>query len=191
VPEEIVTDDLMDTFLRYDTVLPNIKSDNKYSSKNIKNGLFDPKTFKSPEVCDEITRLKTVKPTVTMKDQIRALLKRQKLQDIEDKKNIEINRKAFDNATNVEIKTDSITSLPETSLPVTSLPNEPVFLGSEINSDINISGDNKNKFNILVLKKKFLKNVKYHKTNIIIDLPLQTVITIKYYKTNMFIEILQ
>jgi hypothetical protein len=104
VPEEIVTDDLMDTFLRYDTVLPNIKSDNKYSSKNIKNGLFDPNTFKSPEICGEIMRLKTFKPTVTMKDQINILLKRQKIQDIEDKKNIEVHKKAFDNIKTIQLK---------------------------------------------------------------------------------------
>jgi hypothetical protein len=173
----------MDTFLRYNTVLPNIKSDNKYSSKNIKNGLFDPKTFKSPELCGEITELKTVKPTVTMKDQINILLKRQKLQDIEDKKNIEVNRKAFDDVTNVELKTDN-----NTSLPVTSLANEPVFLGPEIKSDINICLDNKTKFNNLV-SKKFFKSIQYHKTNLTISLPLQTVTPIQYYKTNIFVVI--
>lgn len=178
VPEEIVTDDLMDTFLRYNTVLPNIKSDNKYSSKNIKNGLFDPKTFKSPELCGEITELKTVKPTVTMKDQINILLKRQKLQDEEDKLIIKPEELA---------KVDLIQQIKKTSL-----PNEPVFLGPEEIGGEKISTktiSDKDKFNRLILKKA-VSNIKFYKTNMIITLPLEHIINhITYYKTNMIVEI--
>ena len=90
VPEELITDDLMDTFLRHDTVLPQIKGDNKYSMLNTKKGLFDPKTFKSPDTCGSIPKLKTIKPTVTMKDQINLLLEKQKLETKETKEIKEI-----------------------------------------------------------------------------------------------------
>lgn len=181
VPEEIVTDDLMDTFLRYDTVLPNIKSDNKYSSKNIKDGLFDPKTFKSPEICGEITKLKTVKPSVTMKDQINILLKRQKLQDEQQKSSIKPQE-----VTKLEL-------LKEAKLPI--LPNEPVFLGQEEIGGQKFSTktiSDKDKFNRLVSEKVVSNNqfIQFYKTNMIITLPLQRVINhITYYKTNMIVEI--
>ena len=180
VPEEIVTDDLMDTFLRYDTVLPNIKSDNKYSSKNIKDGLFDPNTFKSPELCGVITKLKTVKPTVTMKDQIKALLKRQKLQDIEDKKNIKLHKKVFETVTP---KTSSTPPLPRTSL-----PDEPVFLGSEGEPDTKLNVADKTKFNNLVSIQS-RKNIQYYKTNLTVTLLFKNTIPIQYYKTNIRITL--
>ena len=176
VPEEIVTDDLMDTFLRYDTVLPNIKSDNKYSSKNIKDGLFDPKTFESPELCGVITKLKTVKPTVTMKDQINILLKRQKLQDEEQKSSIKPQE-----VTKLEL-------LKESKLPI--LPNEPVFLGQEEIGGQKFSTktiSDKDKFNRLV-SEKVVSNIQFYKTNMIVTLPLENVRPIQYYKTNMLIE---
>ena len=178
VPEEIVTDDLMDTFLRYDTVLPNVKSDNKYSSKNIKKGLFDPKTFESPELCGVITKLKTVKPTVTMKDQINILLKRQKLQDEEQKSSIKPQE-----VVKLEL-------LKESKLPI--LPNEPVFLGQEEIGGQKFSTktiSDKDKFNRLV-SEKVVSNIQFYKTNMIVTLPLERIINhISYYKTNMIVEI--
>jgi hypothetical protein len=183
VPEEIVTDDLMDTFLRYDTVLPNIKSDNKYSSKNIKDGLFDPKTFESPELCGVITKLKTVKPTVTMKDQINILLKRQKLQDEQQKSSIKP-----EEVVKVELKESTV---PKVST-ITTLPNEPVFLGPEEKGGQKIPTrtiSDKDKFNRLV-SNKVVSNIKFYKTNMIIILPLQPIINhITYSKTNMIVEI--
>lgn len=89
VPEELIDDDLMDTFLRNETVQPQIKGENKYSVKNIEKGLFDPNTFKSCDILDPITKLVSKKPTVTIKDQIDALLKSQKEKDEQDKKTVE------------------------------------------------------------------------------------------------------
>jgi len=175
VPEEIITDDLMDTFLRYDTVLPQIKGDNKYSILNVKKGLFDPKTFKSPTLCGSIAKLKTIKPTVTMKDQIAALLLRQKLQDEEDKKNIDKNNKHFERIENIKLKEI-----------INTFPKEPEFLGPEERTERNIPKkvvSDKTKFNELIsLESK--RNIQYYKTNIII-----TLIEIQYYKTNMIVEI--
>ena len=183
VPEEIITDDLMDTFLRYDTVLPNIKTDNKYSSKNIKNGLFDPNTFKSPELCGLITKLKTIKPTVTMKDQINILLKRQKLQDEQQKSSIKP-----EEVIKLELKELTI---PKVST-ITTLPNEPVFLGPEDKGGQKIPTktiSDKDKF-IRLVSKKVVSNIQFYKTNMIVTLPLQPIINhITYSKTNMIVEI--
>ena len=186
VPEEIITDDLMDTFLRYDTVLPQVKSDNKYSSKNINKGLFDPKTFKSPTLCGSVTKLKTVKPTVTMKDQIDALLLRQKAQDEEDKKNIEKSNKHFEGVENIKLE-----ELKKKKEIINSFPKEPVFLGPEETTERNIPKkvlSNKIKFNELVSLKTNTE-IHYYQTNMFITIPLQPNIDIEYYQTNMFIEI--
>jgi len=186
VPEEIITDDLMDTFLRHDTVLPQIKDDNKYSSKNINKNLFDPKTFKSPDTCDSIPTLKTIKPTVTMKDQIDALLKRQKLQDEEDKKNIDKNNKHFERVENIKLE-----ELKKKKEIIHPFPKEPVFLGTEETTEKNIIKrvlSDKTKFNQLVSLKPNIE-IHYYKTNMVITLPLQPVTPIQYYKTNMVIEI--
>ena len=88
IPEELITDDLMDSFLRNETVLPSIKGESKYSVKNIEKGLFNPNTFESCDILDPIAKLVPKKPTVTMKDQIDQLLKQQKSRDEEDKKNM-------------------------------------------------------------------------------------------------------
>jgi hypothetical protein len=93
IPEELIVEDLMDTFLRNETVLPSIKGENKYSVKNIEKGIFNPDTFKSCDILDPIAKLTPKKPIVTMKDQIDNLLKDQKTRDEEDKKNIATNLK--------------------------------------------------------------------------------------------------
>ena len=176
----------MYTFLRYDTVLPQVKSDNKYSSKNINKGLFDPKTFKSPTLCGSVTKLKTVKPTVTMKDQIDALLLRQKAQDEEDKKNIEKSNKHFEGVENIKLE-----ELKKKKEIINSFPKEPVFLGPEETTERNIPKkvlSNKIKFNELVSLKTNTE-IHYYQTNMFITIPLQPNIDIEYYQTNMFIEI--
>jgi len=104
IPEELITDDLMDTFLRIETVLPSIKGESKYSVKNIEKGLFNPDTFESCDILDHITKLVPKKPTVTMKDQIDQLLKQQKIRTEEDNKMIEKQLKRAELQENIDVK---------------------------------------------------------------------------------------
>jgi hypothetical protein len=114
-----------------------------------------------------------------MKDQIDALLKRQKLQDEEDKKNIENNNKHLERVENIKFKFDNSNN----PLPVSSLPNESLFLEPQQKSNTRLPIADKIKFNNLALS----NNIKYYKTNMIINLPLETIPNIEYTKTNMII----
>jgi len=104
MPEELITDDLMDTFLRNETVLPSIKGDSKYSVKNIEKGLFNPDTFESCDILDPIAKLNPKKPKTTMKDQINQLLKQQKIRTEEDKKMTEELLKRAEHQENIDVK---------------------------------------------------------------------------------------
>jgi hypothetical protein len=104
IPEELITEDLMDSFLRNETVLPSIKGENNYSVKNIEKGLFNPDTFQSCDILDPIAKLVPKKPTVTMKDQIDQLLKEQKSRDEEDKKMTEELLKRAEQQENIDVK---------------------------------------------------------------------------------------
>jgi hypothetical protein len=104
IPEELITDDLMDSFLRNETVLPSIKGESKYSVKNIEKGLFNPNTFESCDILDPIAKLVPKKPTVTMKDQINQLLKQQKSRDEEDNKMVEKQLKRAELQENIDVK---------------------------------------------------------------------------------------
>jgi hypothetical protein len=120
-----------------------------------------------------------------MKDQIAALLLRQKLQDEEDKKNIENNNKHLERIENV---IENVTKKKEI---INSFPNEPVFLGPEETTERNIPKrvlSDKIKFNELVSLKPTTE-IHYYQTNMFVTIPLQPVIIIKYYKTNMFLTI--
>ena len=86
LPEELITDDLMDTFLRHETITSELTSDNPLSVTQISKNIFNPDTYKSCDILDPIAKLKTIKPTVTMKTQIEQLLQSQKKKDEEDKK---------------------------------------------------------------------------------------------------------
>lgn len=103
IPEELITDDLMDSFLRNETVSTSIKGESKYSVKNIEKGIFNPDTFKSCDILDPIVKLKSKKPTVTMKDQISQLLKEQKSRDEEDKKTVEKQLKRAQIQENIDV----------------------------------------------------------------------------------------
>ena len=113
-----------------------------------------------------------------MKDQINILLKRQKLQDEEQKSSIKPQE-----VTKLEL-------LKESKMPI--LPNEPVFLGQEEIGGQKFSTktiSDKDKFNRLV-SEKVVSNIQFYKTNMIVTLPLEPIINhITYYKTNMIVEI--